>query len=103
MERHSQLDGMLDQAQSSLVCPVCHRKFKRDELRLRGLFERHGIIQVTCSENHNPTVVIFIANERTSKTVKQNEKPLTANDVLELHKAIESFDGNFRKYFKPNR
>lgn len=102
MEKHGQLDGMLDQAQATIRCPVCQRQFERDELRLRGMFEQHGIVQVSCSDRHNPTVVIFIADQRDGKPTS-NEQPLTANDVLELHRAIETFDGNFRKYLKPQR
>ena len=102
MENQSHLDSMLDQAQAVLSCPVCQRRFDRGELRLRGMFERHGIIQASCSDKHNPTVVIFIADEHGGKRTA-SEQPLTKQDVFELHQTLQTFDGNFRKYLKPNR
>ena len=102
MERHSHLEDMFDQAQTALSCPVCHRTFERDELRLRGLLERHGIIQASCSTAHNPTIVIFIADEKSGGAKTQSEAPMTANDVRALHRALESFDGDFRKHLKRN-
>ncbi len=99
MERPSELDQMLSQAQQALSCPVCHRSFEHDELRLRGMVAEHAIIQASCSDHHNLTVVIFVAHETEAARSTTREKPLTANDVLELHRAIETFDGNFRKYF----
>lgn len=98
-----QLDGMLDQAHAALSCPVCHRRFERDELRLRGILERHGVIQASCSEQHNPTVVIFVADQKPAGQGKSTRKPLTATDVLNLHTTLKTFDGNFRKHLKPNR
>lgn len=103
MDQPSHVDGMLDQAQSALTCPVCHRRFERGELRLRGMFERHGIVQASCSEKHNPTVVIFIADEHGSKQ-KVLQQPLTKQDVFDLHQALKTFDGNFRKHLnKPQQ
>ncbi len=101
MQQLNPLDSMLDQAQSALSCPVCHRSFERNELRLRGMFERHGIVQASCSQEHNPTVVIFVADEHGAKSTVSKEQRITANDVLELHHALESFDGNFRNALKP--
>ena len=91
-----QLDGMIDQAHAALSCPVCHRQFERDELRLRGMLERHGVIQASCSEQHNPTVVIFVATQTPTKS-SHAHKPLTSSDVLALHQTLKTFDGNFRK------
>ena len=97
-----QLDGMIDQAHAALTCPVCHRTFERDELRLRGILERHGVIQASCNDQHNPTVVIFVADQRPAGQRKSAHKPLTSTDVLNLHHTLKTFDGNFRKYLKPN-
>lgn len=102
MDKHQHLDDMLDQAQTALSCPVCHRSFERDELRLRGVFEKHGIIQASCNTAHNPTIVIFIAEERSGTQSSKPATPLTANDVRALHRALETFDGDFRKYLKRN-
>lgn len=99
MESHGYVDGMLEQAQTALSCPVCHRRFERAELRVRGMFERHGIIQASCNEKHNPAVVIFIADEHGQQRTT-TEQPLTKQDVLELHQSLRTFDGNFRKYLK---
>ena len=98
-----QLDGMIEQAQAALSCPVCHRKFDHDELRLRGILELHGVIQASCSEQHNPTVVIFVAEQKAATGRQAAHKPLTSSDVLSLHQRLKTFDGNFRKHLKPNR
>ena len=96
-----QLDDMIDQAHAALSCPVCHRNFEREELRLRGILERHGVIQASCNDQHNPIIVIFVADQRVANRTLTH-KPLTTTDVLKLHQALKTFDGNFRKHLRPN-
>ncbi len=103
MKSRGQLESMLEQAQAALTCPVCHRQFERTELRLRGMLEKHGIVQAACSDKHNPAVVIFIADQQAGGSSHANQQPLTTTDVLELHRTLETFDGNFRKHLKPQR
>lgn len=100
------LDEIIAQAQRTLTCPVCGRKYNAEEIKLRGNLDNAYIIQTVCDSGHPPLVTIFVA------TAKQGEQPrfivhkqptskkITTNDVIDGHIAIEKFDGDFQKLWQ---
>lgn len=94
-------DSLLNQAEAQLSCPICHRRFQRAELKLRGMLERHGIVQATCNQNHNPAVVMYMADQPAGSASESVERLMTADDVLALRQSLKTFDGNFAQLFHP--
>ncbi len=84
---------LLQQAQKELRCPTCGRSFLLSEIRCRGHMNNSVMLQAICSENHFPTVLIFIP----SKTFPDSLRPLTKKDVTKIKEVIAEFDGNFSK------
>lgn len=85
------LHEIIAQIQKDLYCPVCGKHYEIGEIRLRGLFDHTLIVQTICDNGH---VTLFM----TTFQKKAIEKaPISANDVLDLHNALENFDGDFLK------
>lgn len=84
------LTDIIRQIQRDLYCPICGKNYETGEIRLRGLFDHTLIIQTICRNGH---ITLFMT------TIKENPKiaPIVANDIIELHHALEKFDGDFQK------
>ncbi len=84
---------LLKQAQKELRCPTCGRNFLLSEIRCRGQVDNNIMLQVVCSENHFPIVLIFIP----SKNFNASIKPITKRDLVRMKDALQTFDGDFGK------
>lgn len=87
------LHQIIEQIQKDLSCPVCSRKYEIGEIRLRGLFDHTLIIQTVCVSGH---MTLFMT------TYRKKDKPekITSDDIIDLHKVLRSFDGDFEKQWK---
>lgn len=85
------LGEIIRQIQRDLSCPVCGKNYDIGEIKLRGLFDHTLIIQTICSSGH---LTLFMT---TIKEYRQKKTPITSDDLIELHQALENFDGNFQK------
>lgn len=88
------LREIIQQIQRDLACPVCGKNYEIGEIRLRGLFDHTLIVQTICPLGH---VTLFMT---TVKEVPKRPVVLTANEIIELHKALENFDGDFQKIWQ---
>lgn len=84
---------LLQQAQKELACPTCGRRFHLSEIRPRNHINNTIMLQAICTNNHFPIVLMFIP----SKSLPSSIQPLKKNDVAQLAKTLDSFDGLFSK------
>jgi hypothetical protein len=84
------LTEIIRQIQRDLNCPVCGRKYETDEIKLRGLFDNTLMVQTICGSGH---MTLFVTSLKDSPKTT----PIGANDVIDLHKTLENFTGDFTK------
>ncbi len=84
------LAEIIQQIQKDLYCPVCGKNYEIGEIRLKGLFDHTLIVQTICVNNH---ITLFM----TTFTLSQKKLPISSNDIIDLHNALETFDGDFQK------
>jgi len=87
------LHQIIEQIQKDLSCPVCSRKYTIGEIRLRGLFDHTLIIQTVCVNGH---MTLFMTTYQKKETLS----PITSDDIIDLHKSLRRFDGDFEKQWK---
>jgi len=88
----STLLDILHQAQRELHCPTCGRAFLLSEIRPRGTHKKGTLtLQVVCSNNHFPVVLMFIP----SQPVALDVQPIKKRDVTALDTALATFEGDF--------
>ena len=89
-----QVMEIIRQAQRELACGVCGRKFELGEIKLRGIMDAHYLVQTACHRGHSPSIMLYVLGSQ--------PKPVAAmstDDVLDLHQALKSFNGDFRSIF----
>src|SRR3990167_836842 len=89
-----QLYEILKRAQEEIACAVCGRSFELDEIKIRGAFDKHYLVQTSCHRGHAPALVLYIVG---SKTPTGDQ--ISTDDVLDLHQSLKAFDGDFRTAF----
>ncbi len=87
---------LLQQAQKELRCPTCGRSFLLSEIRCRGHINNSVMLQAICSDNHFPTVLIFIP----SKPFPHQIKPISKRDITQFKEHLATFDGEFSKLWR---
>lgn len=83
------LREIIQQIQQDLYCPVCGKNYEIGEIRLKGLFDHTLIIQTICANGH---ITLFM----TACNLNRPKSPINSNDIIELHKMLEQFDGDFQ-------
>lgn len=91
---------ILNQIRSIIICPVCHRRFDIDKIKLFGVVDDKLVMQTFCAKSHTPINAIIVSNLIGSEisTVHQSEQ-ISANNVLDLKNKLKKFNGNFEKIF----
>lgn len=87
---------IIAQIQRDLYCPVCGRSFEIGEIRLKGLLDHTLIVQTICAQGHMTLFMTTIKNDSVKK------KTFNTDDILDLHKALDKFDGDFQTIWKNN-
>ena len=80
-----------------LYCPVCGKKYRIGELKIRGVADRALAIQTSCSNGHN---TLFMT---TLKEVGYVTQPISANDCISIHQLLGKFNGDFKELWKQSR
>jgi len=87
------LHEIIEQIQKDLTCPVCGRKYEIGEIRLRGLFDHTLIVQTVCVNHH---LTLFMTTYRK----QEKPQPIASDEILDLHRNLKNFDGDFKKLWK---
>lgn len=80
---------IIRQIQRDLSCPICGQNYEIGKIRLRGLFNHTLIIQTICASGH---LTLFMTTVKVQKKI-----PVSTNDIIDLHKTLENFNGDFQK------
>ncbi len=83
---------IIQQIQRDLSCPVCGQNYEVGKIKLRGFFDNNLIIQTVCASGH---LTFFVTMVKVQKKI-----PVSVNDIIDIHKALENFDGDFQKLWK---
>ena len=89
-----QLFEIVRRAHEELACPICSRGFEMGEIRVRGIMNKHYLVQASCHQGHPPSLVLCIVSEAV-----RPDNALTTDDVLDLHQSLKSFNGDFKAAF----
>lgn len=80
-------------------CTSCGANHSRSEIRLLGKLEAAWVVRVTCSKC-TAQVKLLVVVDAASAPVKRDHPsevrrraPLTADDVLDAHELLASYDG----------
>lgn len=93
------IQQLIEQAKSVMTCPTCGRHYNDGEITFKGFMDHTYILQTTCSNQH-PTIFTTWITSYAPPKLEQDLSPIDTDHVLALHKALQTFDGDFKKIFK---
>ena len=99
---------------ASTRCAVCGQRYKVSDINVLGHQEDLWFLRVQCSACDTQFLVAAaIRKEKAPEIISdltgvelgkfRNAKPLTGDDVLDMHNFLKSFDGNFVRLFDKGR
>jgi hypothetical protein len=102
-------------------CVQCRQRFSLDDMRVVGRNGNLWVLAVRCPECSTQSFVAAVVGEHDDGTTVEaaaidliDEEdalepefeavdPVTVDDVLDMHRFLESFDGNFLRHFNRRR
>lgn len=88
-------------------CPQCQRAFSQEDVGLFGQIEETWLFALRCPDCHAMTVVgLAVASRSVQPAVPgpagETVTPVTADDVLEMHRRLQHFRGDLRSLLNQN-
>ena len=94
----------------SVKCAVCRQHYGKDDIKILGHQEDLWFLDVACSACHTRCLVAAAIKEEMAPAVItdltepelekfRNADVLTADEVLDMHRFLTDFDGNFSRLF----
>ncbi len=101
---------LLKNLQNIMRCPSCSAIYDVSEMKYVGNHDGHFLLSMTCNKCSLPVWVNFYAGNNTGQmpmtdlTINDFElsskEPITKNQVIEFHKFIKNFNGDFKAVLK---
>ena len=97
---------------TSMKCSLCGQRYEVDNVEVLGHREGLWFLSVSCSVCQTQCLVTAVIKESKAATVttdlteaewakfKKMDK-LTADEVLDMHRFLKGFDGDFSRLFSP--
>jgi hypothetical protein len=89
---------LLQTVQRNVRCPQCGRQYLFTDIKIRGLVDSICFLELNCT-GHMPLIATVMLNPTGSKETNKNND-IVIDDVIEAHKFLKKFDGDFKKLFK---
>ena len=86
-------------------CSVCGTNHSRSEIKVLGKVDAMWIVRVTCSKCETSFKLLVAVEEKTAErpvkraSTRARRPALTADDVIDAHDLLESFDGDVTALF----
>jgi len=91
-------------------CSTCKQQYSIDDARV---IERQGelwVLSICCSHCRTQALVAAVVDEEGTAVhtfdrvpAEQSEEPANVDDVLDMHRFLETFDGDFHALFSRRR
>jgi len=104
----NEFKSLLEQLKNSLSCPNCRGKYDEQGMSILGTFRDESFIHLSCTNCKAQALVTAVINRHNEKrphqglkirNVSSNISPITANEVIEVHNFLQTFDGSFKSLF----
>jgi hypothetical protein len=97
---NNEIFKLLQTVQRNVRCPQCGRQYLFSDIKIRGLVDAIYFLELNCS-GHMPLIATVMLNQTpgVKKQVLDNST-IKINDVIEMHKFLKKFNGNFDHLFK---
>ena len=95
---HQDLFKLLRTVHRNVRCPQCGRQYVFSDIKIRGIVDSVCFLELDCTD-HMPLVATVMIEHQKNNFSKSNERPIESDDVIETHKILKDFCGNFEDIF----
>jgi hypothetical protein len=109
------LHWLRDQAKG-YDCNVCGQNHSKSDIRVLGRLESAWIVRVTCSRCQTSFKLLVVVDEAlaavetksttaptASRRARDRRLPVSADEVLDAHEFLRTYDGDLKALFKRQR
>lgn len=84
-------------------CNVCKSTFTNEDLHVLSTYQNEGWLSFCCHSCKNQLLVhVAIVNRLKKNNLNisiHTQKPVTSNEVIEMHNFLKNFNGDFKNLF----
>lgn len=99
---------LLKNLQNIMRCPSCGSLYNIDEMNYIGNKDGYLLLSMTCANCALPVWVNFFAGNQPKMVTDfgfldmglVTQGPITTDEVIDFHRFIKNFNGDFKKYLK---
>ena len=95
---HQELYKLLLTVQKNVKCPQCGKGYDLSLIEIRGIVDSIVFLELSC-KGHMPLLATVSLSKKPQETKREK---VTSDDLIEIHKKLNNFNGDFEKLFKIN-
>lgn len=108
-----QLQELIKNIQAMMRCPSCGANYESDHIHFLGQLDMAALIQLDCQSCGLPVMATIVVSDKGAQPPKVlsdmskedlqargAKEPVNADHVVDVHKSLKTFDGDFEKLFK---
>jgi len=105
--------NLLKNLQNIMRCPSCGAVYSVEEMQFMGNQDGYFLLSMTCTSCNLPVWVNFFAGTAPGKALNSDlgvydyslldQPAITGNEVIDFHKFIKQFNGDFKRFIKTKK
>lgn len=104
------LEELINNIQAMIKCPHCGSHYDRRNISIVGQMGQSVLVQLNCGVCKMPVMATIVAqniykNDKQSLGSQKSlsgdvsDGPVAADEIIEMHNFLDSFDGDFEQLF----
>jgi len=93
----TEISKLLHTVWKNVRCPQCGKQYSFSQIKIRGVLDEVCFLELNCSD-HMPLIATVFINSKNQSNSRDNIR-INSNDVIDTHKLLKDFKGNFKKIF----
>lgn len=93
---HQELYKLLTTVQKNVRCPQCGKEYDFSLIQIKGIVDSIVFLELNC-KGHMPLLATVSLSKQNS--ISQKNERVTSDDLIEIHKSLKDFNGNFERLF----
>ncbi len=77
-------------------CPQCGKQYFFSQIKIRGILDDVCFLELNC-QDHLPLIATVFISSKNQQRYK-DKALINSDDVIETHKFLKTFKGNFKRY-----
>jgi hypothetical protein len=109
MDKNNNFFEIIKKISTGMYCPFCGTLYNGEKINFIEVGNGSYAISFACSKCLTPMVLNMVSKEKSDRfrsstyyteSYRIPDEAISLNEIIEFHKSIDGFDGDFKKAFK---